>query len=101
MVNSIEFGLIRTEPCGTQIYKVLNRATAAEMKVPAGYVPVGIWAARKGYTKEQASKMAGMGRLWVTKDIAATMRVGHYRFVHLNATVRPLKQYQRGNNRGS
>lgn len=92
MVNHIQMGLLRSEPNGEQIWKVLNRLTAAEMRTPAGYAPVGIWAERRGYTIEQTRKLVSHGQLWVTKDIPATMRVGSYRFIHLNATVRESKK---------
>ncbi len=84
---------------GTQIYRRLSQLSAKEMAVPAGYIPQAVWAERNGLTSEQAAKLAGYGRLWVTKDIAATMKVGYYRFIHINAVVREPMQFQTGNNR--
>lgn len=84
---------------GTQIYRRLSQLSAKEMSVPAGYIPQAVWAERNNMTPQQAAKLAGHGRLWVTKDIAATMKVGYYRFIHANATVREPLQFLYGINR--
>lgn len=99
MNGKCTFVFLREEG-GQSVYRKLSEFSAKELRVPAGYIPQAVWAERHGYTPKEVAKLAGHGRLWVSREINATMKVGRYRFVHINAVVREPLQFQQGNRRG-